>query len=301
MAYNVAAMIVDRIIIVGLGLMGGSLARALRNEVFTIIGVDSDLETRQTAIASSVVAAVADDLTAVTIRPTDLVILATPVRTILAQIAALPTVAPRGCMVLDLGSTKTEICAAMDGLPESFQAIGGHPMCGREVGGFANSSAGLFRGQNFLLVETGRTTPTVRRVVVQLIQAAGAQPVLIDAARHDAVVAAVSHVPYLAAALLMQQAAETAVTTPEIWNIAASGFRDTSRLAGSNPTMMRDIVLTNRDVIAEQLLVYRGHLDALLAMLDDADRLAAWMQQQQEAHAAYRSLKANNADFTTNL
>lgn len=301
MAYNVAAMIVDRIIIVGLGLMGGSLARALRNDVSAIIGVDSDLETRQTAIASGVVAAVADDLAAVIIRPTDLVILATPVRTILAQIAALPTVAPRGCMVLDLGSTKTEICAAMDGLPESFQAIGGHPMCGREVGGFAYSSADLFRGQNFLLVETGRTTPTVRRVVVQLIQAAGAQPVLIDAARHDAVVAAVSHVPYLAAALLMQQADETAVTTPEIWNIAASGFSDTSRLAGSNPTMMRDIVLTNRDVIAEQLLVYRDHLDALLAMLDDADRLAAWMQQQQEAHAAYRSLKANNADFTTNL
>lgn len=301
MTYNVAAMILNRIVIVGLGLMGGSLARALHGHTAAIIGVDLDLETRRMALEAGVVVAVADDLAAVDIRPNDLVILATPVRTILSQLERLPTIVADGCLLLDLGSTKAEICAAMDSLPTQFAALGGHPMCGREVGGFAHSSAELFRDQAFVLTDSQRTTPRLRQVAVQLIDAIGAYPVVLEAARHDAIVAAVSHLPYLVAGLLMQTALETAAVVPELWTIAASGFRDTSRLAGSDPTMMRDIVLTNRDAVTAQLLAYRHYLDELLTRLDDPERLEVWMQNQQAAHMAYRHLSSNRADITTNL
>jgi prephenate dehydrogenase len=149
-------MIHARITIVGLGLMGGSLALALRLAqrmphepgALHLTVVERDAATRQAA------AWLADELTAdfaAGVRNADLVVLATPVRSIIGLLGELAAVRPEGCMVLDLGSTKADICRAMAELPEGFQAIGGHPMCGKETAGFGSATPDLYRGKTFIL------------------------------------------------------------------------------------------------------------------------------------------------------
>jgi prephenate dehydrogenase len=195
-----------RITIAGLGLMGGSLALALRPHTSHLTAVDHDPATRQTALAQGLVDAATGSL-AEGVKTADLLILSAPVRAILAQLAELPVLRPDGCLLLDLGSTKQAICQAMSALPASFQAIGGHPMCGRETSGLESATAGLYHDKSFILCPTARTTPAVEQIALELVTAIGSRPLWLDPAEHDQMVAAVSHLPYLLSAALMQQAA----------------------------------------------------------------------------------------------
>ena len=126
------------------------------------MGVDRHAATRQGALTDGVVDVVTDNLTS-GLKAADLVILAAPVRSILTILAELPQIRPDGCLVMDLGSTKEEICTAMSTLPESFAAIGGHPMCGKETAGYHAADAELFRGQTFILSRNDRTTSPIER------------------------------------------------------------------------------------------------------------------------------------------
>jgi prephenate dehydrogenase len=259
-----------RVAIVGLGLMGGSLALALRGRCAALIGVDIDPATLALARAQGVV-----DETVVfgpALGRADLVVLATPVRTLLDQLASLPPPSSRGQVLIDLGSTKAAVTRAMAALPEGWQPLGGHPMCGKETGGLANAEAGLYRGRTFVLCPLERTSPQALALACELAEAAGAEPLVMDPARHDALAALVSHLPYTAAAALMQ--AVLAEGDPAAWQMAASGFRDTTRLAASDLTMMTDILLTNREAVLAALSAYRGQLDQLTAAIDSADPAA---------------------------
>lgn len=285
-------MLAQRIVIVGLGLMGSSLARALAALPSSphLAGVDVSAETRAIAADSGLFDAVLPDLAAAEVAANDLVVLATPVRAILTLLADLPHTVPHGCLLLDLGSTKAQICAAMDSLGPAFAVVGGHPMCGKEVDGFAHGSADLYREQTFILTPTAHTPERALTAATALAEAVGAQPLLLDPSLHDELVAAVSHVPYVTSALLMALVAQQAGGAPHLWQVAASGFRDASRLAGSNPTMMGDIVATNREAIGHLLRAYRDQLTMVLGWLDSADNraLSSWMQAVHDAHAAYR-------------
>lgn len=273
-----------RVGIVGLGLMGGSLAMAIRGKVGYLLGIEQQSLARQMALRESIVDEVVEELTPHS-PPVDLLILATPVRAILQTLNALPSLRPAGCGVLDLGSTKRAVTAAMTALPDSFAAIGGHPMCGRETSGLLAASADLYRDQLFILCSTPRTTASLQALVMDLIAAIGARPAFFDAAAHDSMVAAVSHLPYLVSANLMRLVVEE-----EQWTISASGFRDTSRLAGTNPRMMVDILLTNRDAILNLLQAYQDGLMELRRLLALADEtgLIEWMAAAQVRYAAYR-------------
>jgi prephenate dehydrogenase len=187
--------------------------------------------------------------------------------------------------VLDLGSTKQAVVAAMNALTERFAAIGGHPMCGKETAGLASASADLYRGQLFVLCPTARSTPTLERQALALIDAIGAQTVFLDAGEHDRTAAAISHLPYLVSAALMRSAAEE-----RLWSLGASGFRDATRLAGTDPRMMLDILLTNRHEILTALSRYESELTALREALARGDEvaLAEWLAAAQSAHTAYR-------------
>ncbi|MDT8306901.1 MAG: prephenate dehydrogenase/arogenate dehydrogenase family protein, partial [Anaerolineae bacterium] len=132
--------------IVGLGLMGGSLALALRPHGVRLVAVEPDEATRRLALEQAVVDR-ATDVLADGLAGADLVVLAAPVRAILNLLAALPGACPAGCTVLDLGSTKSAVVAAMDRLPPSFAAVGGHPMCGKETAGFAAADQNLYHDQ----------------------------------------------------------------------------------------------------------------------------------------------------------
>ena len=280
-----------RVSIVGLGLMGGSLALALRGKVGRLTAVDSHAATRQQALQQNLVEGITADL-ATAARDTDLIVFATPVRTILHLLAQLPAVRPDGCLVMDIGSTKTGICAAMSQLPEQFEAIGGHPMCGKETAGLAAAVPDLYEGQTFILCRNDRTTPEIESLAQEIITAIGAQPLWLLPEEHDRLVAAVSHLPYLVAATLMQTA--VALNDERAWPVSASGFRDTSRLAGSDPYMMRDILLTNKTAVLEQLAQYQAHLQEVTRLLQTGNEteLAAWLQEKQAGRQRYLRRKS---------
>ncbi len=253
-----------RVAIVGLGLMGGSLALALQGQCAALLGVDPSPEARALAQASGALDAVSDDPAAL-LPAADAVILAAPVRTILALLDALPSWHPGPALVLDVGSTKAAITARMAELPPRFDPIGGHPMAGKEHGGFAHAEAGLFRDAPFVLTPLQRTTRRARAFALALARALHARPLWLDAATHDRHAAAISHLPYLLSLAL------TLSTPPEAARIAGPGFRSTTRLAASPPRMMADILATNRRPVLEALRHFRTTLDALESALAAED------------------------------
>src|SRR5207253_2905896 len=157
--------------------------------------------------------------------------------------------------------------AALGALPPQVVAVGGHPMCGKERGGWEAADPAIYRGAPFVLCPTARTTPAALAQATALAQAIGARPLLIEAGRHDAAVAAISHVPYLLAVAGVQAAAEQAATDPLAWELAAGGFRDTTRVAGGEVAMMRDTVLTNRAAVTAHLARVQAALATLQTLI----------------------------------
>lgn len=247
------------IAIVGLGLMGASLGYDLRRRCRRVSGIVRRAEAADQALAAGCV----DDATldaAAILAEADIVVLAAPVRVILRQIAAFGPLLKPGAILIDLGSTKTEICRALAALPSEIQAIGGHPMCGKETGGLAAAEAGLYRGCTFVLCPLERTSAETQAVIEEMVAIIGARALVLDPARHDRLAAAISHLPYLAACALVEHVGSIAASDPIVWEIAASGFRDTSRLAASDVEMLIDILLTNR---AAALAAVDGYIESL--------------------------------------
>jgi prephenate dehydrogenase len=278
-----------KVAIVGLGLMGGSLAMALRPHVSELVAIDRDEPTLAAALRRGLVDSVSAD-PAAGLQQADLVVLATPVRSIRRLVALLPEWCPASCAVIDLGSTKVEICEAMAGLPDGFEAIGGHPMCGKETAGLSAADPDLYLGRTFVLCPNTRTTPGVRRLALELVEVLGGRPLFLSPQTHDELVAVTSHVPYVLAAALMFEAAEEASMNENIWSVSSSGFRDMTRLAGSNPTMMLDILMTNRQAVTAQLGELQEMIGQIGLWLQEGDEraLSSWVEA---AHRAYLTKK----------
>lgn len=261
-----------QVAIVGLGLMGGSLAAALstRRACRRIVGIARRPSTLRTALALRIIHQGETDLAA-GVREADLVILATPVRDILARIATIGPLLKKGCVLLDVGSTKRAICQAMEALPPHVQPIGGHPMCGKETSGLAMAEPDLYQDRLFILSPLERTAPEALALAEELVRSIGARPLLLDPARHDALVAVISHLPYLLSVALVSAAERFAEGDALLWQIAASGFRDTSRLAAGSVEMMLDILITNREPILAALQTAQGELAMLADLLTQGD------------------------------
>jgi prephenate dehydrogenase len=253
-----------RVAILGLGLMGGSLALALRPHCRSLSVADPDPETRSLAHQKNIADRISAE--AVEVLPdADLVILAAPVKAILSIIEQLPHLHKDSPVVIDLGSTKVEICRAFESLPERFDPLGGHPMCGKETSGLSQAEAGLFRDAPFALSPLDRTTARARSLGEQLVRAVGARLLWLDPATHDRWTAATSHAPYLLSIAL-------ALATPaEVAPLIGPGFLSASRLAGSSTTMMADILETNRENALTALRLFRAELDRLESCLHQTD------------------------------
>ncbi len=258
--------------IMGLGLMGGSLALALRRHAARprLIGVVRTHRDVEEAQHMRVVDHVTTNWKAA-VREADIVILATPVRTLLRHISMIGPYLKEHTLVLDVGSTKTQICAAMAALPPHVQPIGGHPMCGKEVSGLAHAEAELYEGATFILCPLERTAPWALDLALNLVHQIGAQPLILSPEHHDRLVATVSHLPYLLAAALVGTAHRVAQDDPRVWKIAAGGFRDTSRVASSNLDMMLDILMTNRDAVLDMVDHYLAEFTELRTLLEQED------------------------------
>lgn len=254
------------VVIVGMGLMGASLAYDLRGNC-RLTGVVRRAEAVDEAVACGCVDDATTDAPAA-VAEADLVVLATPVRTVLRQIAQLGPQLKPGAVLLDLGSTKVEICRALEALPPHVQAIGGHPMCGKEQAGLAAAEAGLYRGCTFVLCPLDRTTAATQTLVLELVHFISARPLLLEPARHDRLVAAISHLPYLSACALVAHVDGMAETDATVWDVAAGGFRDSSRVAASDVSMLLDILVTNRAAVLTAIDDYQGRLQLLRDLLE---------------------------------
>jgi prephenate dehydrogenase len=226
------------ITIIGLGLMGGSLAQSLKNNCRHLSALDIDQSTLELARSKEYVHFAGSDPVE-TLVDADLVILACPVFAIMDWLNQLPRYIQHPCIVLDVGSTKRLIVAAMDALPKNFDPLGGHALCGKEKLSLNNAERYLFR--NTPSLSTTRTSNNARNAALQIIEAIGANPVWVDAETHDNILAMTSHLPYLLSSALALTTSKN--TIPFI----GPGFRSTSRLADTPSSMMSDVLVSNHE------------------------------------------------------
>jgi len=259
-----------QVAIVGLGLMGGSLAGALRGQCRAVVGVARRPESVESALARGLIDRGTTDVPD-GVREADVVVLATPVRVIMRQLHEIAPLLPEGCLLMDLGSTKAQIAAEMARLPDHVQPLGGHPMCGKEKSGIEVADPALYQGCTFILTPLPRTSEEALALGRALAEAAGADPLVLEPKRQDFLVATISHLPYLLACALVATADATTSADPAVWEIVAGGYRDTSRVAGSDVSMMTDILLTNREEVLKALETYAAQLRRLTRLVEDAD------------------------------
>jgi prephenate dehydrogenase len=272
-----------QVTIVGMGLMGGSLAGSLRGQCRSVVGVARRSASIDVALERGLIDHGTTDL-ANGVRQADIVVLATPVRIILHQLPKIGSLVSEGCLVMDLGSTKGEIVTAMAGLPPHVQPLGGHPMCGKEKSGIEVADPALYQGRTFILSPLPRTSEPALALGKALARASGANPLVIEASRQDFLVATISHLPYLLACALVSTADATTSADPLVWQIVAGGYRDTSRVAGSDVTMMVDILLTNRQEVTKALNACMAQMSKLAHLVQegDEDRLRATLSVIRE-------------------
>lgn len=258
--------------IIGLGLMGGSLAGALaaRRACRRVVGISRRPESLQIAQERGWIHHGTTNA-AEGVAEADIVVLATPPRVVLRQLQDIGPYLPAGALVMDLASTKAHIVEAMEHLPAHVQPLGGHPMCGKEQAGIQAADPTLFAGRPFILSPLPRTSPQALEQGKALAQAVGAVPMVLDAVDHDRMVAWISHLPHTAALSLMGAVTAGAQNDPGLWSLAASGFRDTTRLAASDCDMMLDIFLTNRENILRAMQMFRKQFDHLYALIEAGD------------------------------
>jgi prephenate dehydrogenase len=273
-----------RVGLIGLGLMGGSLALAIKDACRSISGYDVDPNTIAQALDRGIIHRPIDLRGA----DVDVLILAAPVSAILDWIDRVPPVFSGEFHLLDLGSTKTQIVDRMRSLPNRISPLGGHPMCGKETAGLAVADGDLYRGCLFALTPLDRTRPDTLSLAHELIGTLKARSLMLDPQTHDRAVAAISHLPYLMATSLVDAVAQ--LNNDTAWSLAASGFRDTTRLAASDVTMLLDILKSNRAEVLTALdsahsslqetieLIEREDWETLRAKLDAARAKRVWWE-----------------------
>lgn len=271
--------------VVGVGLIGGSLALAARKAglVETVVGIDQDASHREMALATGMVDRVAGGVAGGLARA-ELVVLAVPVTEI---VELLPEVARRvsdGSLVTDVGSVKGPILAAGDAAFPDGRFVAGHPIAGRERSGPAAARPDLFEEANWIVTPSPVTDGQALERVAALWRGVGASVVTMEAGWHDEVFAAVSHLPHLAAYALMD-AVLGMERGEERLGFAAGGLRDFTRVAASHPAMWRDIFLMNRGEVLRALAAYREALGRLEAAIRDGDgqALAACLARARAA------------------
>jgi len=278
-------VIIDKLAIVGTGLIGGSFALALKQAgaVRHVLGVGRNPARLTVARELELIDGVADYAQA---GQADCILLALPVGETEAVLRQLAPHLKAGAIITDAGSTKANvITAAHAALGARFaDFVPGHPIAGSELSGPGAARADLFQGKKVVLTPLADTRADALETVKALWQATGAQVETLDAALHDRIFAAVSHLPHLAAFALVDELAQRA-DGDTYFHFAASGFRDFTRIAGSSPEMWRDIALANREAVLAELDAYLAAIHTLRNTVDrnDADALLKMFSRARTA------------------
>ncbi len=259
-----------RVSIIGLGLIGSSIARAVRRSMPTVrlSGHDADPAVRHIAARLDLVNDLADTPGAA-VTDADLVILCVPVGAMGAVAAALADDLPAEAILSDVGSSKAGVAAAIAAALPGRALVPAHPVAGTERSGPEAGFASLFDGRWCILTPDGATDPAAVMRVSAFWEGIGARVDIMDAAHHDLVLAVTSHLPHLIAYTIVGTASDLEmVTRSEVIKYSAGGFRDFTRIAASDPTMWRDVFLANREAVLEML----GRFSEDLAVLQRAIR-----------------------------
>lgn len=302
-----AARTIQRVAVIGVGLIGGSFARAVRalENAPRVLAIDTDEESLRWALDNGV----ADEIATpgeeraigwLSAGGADLVVVATPAHAAIEWIGRLGSLGFDG-IVTDVASTKKAVLAAARSLlafPERF--VAGHPMAGSERSGVTASRADLFSGAYWLLTPSDQTDPDAYRDVHALVSSLGARVISVDAEAHDEAVAIVSHVPHVAAAALVDVAAAHAGEGGELLRLAASGFKDTTRIAAGSADLWTGICLDNAEALAAGISELREVLRGfeIRVRARDADGITAWLSGAAEVR---RSLPAQWVPATAAL
>ena len=278
-----------RVTIIGVGLLGGSFGMAVRKAAAAerVAGVDLDEATLERARERGAIDEGFLDL-AEGVDGAGLVVLATPVRSILEMLPGLAPLLGEETILLDLGSTKEAIVSAVAGQAGIRRYVGGHPMAGTEHAGIEHADGRLFQDASFALVPPPAVDERALDLLRDLVLRIGARPVVIPAGRHDRIVSVTSHLPYLLSVALALAADNMARGEDRLEDFAASGFRDTTRLAASNVRVMADICLTNRQPIRRSIEDARRLLDELAEQIEEGREadLVRMLARAKESRAA---------------
>lgn len=265
--------LINRLAVIGVGLIGGSLARALREkgEVGEIVGIGRGAANLQRAVELGVIDRYEHDLR-VGVADADMVFIATPVCTIADIVAEIASALAAGAIVTDGGSVKEEITSRCEALLTGQACfVGGHPIAGTENSGVEASFSTLYKGKRCIVTPTATTDSRSLQKVVRMWQLAGSEVVMMDPGKHDKVVAAISHLPHMVAYSLVNAVGDYDGCNENILKYSAGGFRDFTRIASSDPVMWRDIALQNRTALLEMMDRFAAIHAGLRTLIETSD------------------------------
>ncbi|HJV36399.1 prephenate dehydrogenase [Geomonas sp.] len=264
---------VKRMAVIGVGLIGGSFARILREKgaVGEVVGIGRGEANLKRGVELGVLDSYSLD-PCEGVRGADLVFLATPVCSIPAMVERIAPYLEPGCIVTDGGSVKEFVVNACEPLmPEGTFFVGGHPIAGTEHSGVEASFSTLYQGKRCIVTPTENTDAAALAKVVELWKIAGSNVPLMDPVQHDRVVAAISHLPHMVAYSLVNAVDGYDRFGGDLLSFSAGGFRDFTRIASSDPVMWRDIALTNKDAIIEMMDFFVDYFDRLRTLVESED------------------------------
>lgn len=288
---------VERLAIIGLGLIGSSIARAVKERLpdVMVTGHDASAEVRDIARTLGLCDAVIDDA-AGAVTDADLVILAVPVGGMAAAASAMAAGLGQDTIISDVGSSKASVAEALGQVLPGHIVIPAHPVAGTENSGPAAGFASLFDGRWCIITPDASAPADAVAALTGFWEALGAKVDVMDAAHHDMVLAVTSHLPHLIAYTIVGTASELEeVTESEVIKYSAGGFRDFTRIAASDPVMWRDVFLANKDAVLATLQRFNEDLTVLQQAIrrGDADKLEDWFTRTR---AIRRSIIAEGQD-----
>ena len=283
--------LVKHLVVIGVGLIGGSFARALRHAgaVSRITGVGRSRDNLDRARELGIIDHWTHDI-AEAVHDADMVLVAVPMGAYDRVFAELAAAVPEDALITDAGSTKQHaIDVAARHLSDASRFVPAHPIAGTEQSGAEASFAELFEDRLCILTPCENTSPDAVQAVEDIWRATGSRVVCMDAASHDDFLASVSHLPHLAAFALVNAVRSQADDERDPFRFAAGGFRDFTRIASSSPEMWRDIALSNKDALIEKIDALQSELASMKVALseEDGERLLKAFAAAKEARDAW--------------
>lgn len=264
---------VDQVGFIGLGLIGGSIAKAIKKNNLSkkIIAYDIDSSSLDLAYREQIVDVCVEDIDE-RFKECSIIFLCCPVQVNIDIFNQLIKIVNNDCIITDVGSTKEAIMAAVNASNSSIPFIGGHPMAGSEKYGYGASTARLFENAYYILTPANNTQDLHLNTLYSLLKSINALPIVVTPDQHDFITATISHVPHIIAASLVNMVKNLDSNEGYLHTLAAGGFKDITRIASSSPAMWQQICLSNKTNIIKILSYFRTDLDIIINMIQEGDQ-----------------------------